>query len=295
MQYCSTALLALVTPLVIVAQSSGCQLEIASVKELKGTWQDTKYVHILVPNQTICDDSHLVRVRDEKATVDDFLVLKTRKGQDLPPYQCKRLLGCEAPLDLGDIAREASRQLKGASLLGSFLDWPSASALISTLSRDLLLEKGSNVLESAVVAAGAPVLAGVVFRPTAAAGKYFLELCDLTSADYCGNPRHQRREITLSVGDKALLPFPALSPGLHVISRLDQQNQFSHTGDVAYLLSIAPPERAGQPDLLGEAQDKFSIALRATEASEDPETSQMLLVQYIKSLAADVGSAIDKK
>src|ERR1022692_5236652 len=95
----------------LIGQTPGCKLEIAYVKDFKGTWNDEEYGHQLRTNQPICDDSRIVRVKNKKAKPDDFLLLTDRQARDLPPYQCKHLLGCEAPLDLSDLARETKRQL----------------------------------------------------------------------------------------------------------------------------------------------------------------------------------------
>src|SRR2546425_579142 len=106
----------------LAAQPPACKLEIASVRAFKGTWRDEKHKRVLIANLPICDDSRLVRVRDNQASGEDFLILKNRRGEDLPAYQCRYLLGCETPLDLSDIARESQRQLQGRSAVESFME-----------------------------------------------------------------------------------------------------------------------------------------------------------------------------
>jgi hypothetical protein len=106
-------LLASVTSLI---GQPGCKIEIAYVKDFKGSWKDEKYDHQLRINQSICEDSRITRIQDKNATPDDFLLLTDRRARELPRFQCKYLLGCEAPLDLSDIARETRRQLDQPSL-----------------------------------------------------------------------------------------------------------------------------------------------------------------------------------
>ena len=165
-----------------------CTLEIATVAGLKGTWSDRAAGPRAV-NSVICENNRLERVKDANASADDFISLRLRSdAAQVVTFTCKVLLGCERPLDLGPIAREARRRLKGNAVLESFTAWRSSRHRNgSTLSRTGTRLDDAVLVGAAVLESGQPLRTDIVFRPEAAPGAYHLDLCATVGSDReCG-------------------------------------------------------------------------------------------------------------
>src|ERR1035441_218241 len=119
------AFILIAAPLTLTAQ---CVLEVGIVQDLQGPWID-RSVNKRLSKDTrdiLCKSSRIERQAGPQVSVDDYLTVAFRGSKlKLLRFECKRLFGCEKPLDLGPLIREAERRLKGSS---SLPDDPSAQS-----------------------------------------------------------------------------------------------------------------------------------------------------------------------
>ncbi|MGA2717021.1 MAG: hypothetical protein ABSG41_28375 [Bryobacteraceae bacterium] len=256
-----------------------CSLEIGTIADLKGAWTDLAHNHGLTKNDVVCGDSKLQRVNDAKASATDFLSLASRSdSKQTITFECRGLLGCEKPLDLGAVVNEEQRRLKGSGFLESFVSWQSRNRTNHTLSRSVPPPR-TTVLRTAVIEAGKPIPVVEVFRAEAPAGKYQLDLCAQPTDKACRMTLPSKKEISWQPGTTGSLPFAAPPAGVYILYRLKDDAPELRTNDRVLVIAVDPL----RADRVAEARDKIAVAALSVSSSNAGQAAAF--EEYVRSVA----------
>jgi hypothetical protein len=265
-------------------EAAPCSLEIATVDAFKGTWVDRGST--LGQRSIVCRESVIERVTNPDSTPNDFIKLVSRSGQHTFIGECRFLLGCEKPLDLGPLVRDEQRKLRGASLLESILAL-FGSRSSSTLSRPYDPSKPAPtqrswwISDAALVVSRDPIRADVVFTSTTPAATYVLFLCPSPAGDVsCGSSAGAGLKFAWQKGGSANLPFTAPAPGVFLLYRARADDIARKNPHRALVLSVDRAYAAGNPELIAEARDKIALA-----AQSELARSGDAFERYIRYLA----------
>jgi len=282
-------LLVFATALVAVAPAANAQcktLEIATLADFKGTWEDPAYHRNLKKNDLICSDSRVKRLLNSSASAQDFVLLQLRDDKTQPTllWDCARHLGCETPVDLSLLVRVTERNLKGLTRLQSFGQWMEARRYKA----DSVITKGSaskdlGVLRTFVMVGGKPILAKNAFHSAAPRRAYYLDFCQDSSQDYCERKAPVATSVMWSGDGAAVLPFGNMSAGVHLLYRLENDDSHQRTSDHAIIIAVG---NSTGPDLLSEANDLIDMA--ALSATPSDPTSVVKFDDYVRSMAASL-------
>ena len=266
-----------------------CTVEIATVADFKGTWVD--HGATLVKHSLVCVESQIQRTKDARPAAGDFIKLAPRSGRQSITFECRLLLGCEKPLDLGPLIRDEQRKLRGASLLESFMA-AFTSRTTPTITRKTepggredsargMAPRTWHVSRAAVIVSGSPIRSDTVFGPETPAGTYDLYLCPSPASDEsCGSPPTRGRRVSWQPASPANLPFTAPAPGVFLLYRVSAEDVARRTPDRMLIVAVDRAGAAATPELIAEARDKLALA-----ALSDGARSGDAFERYVKLLA----------
>jgi hypothetical protein len=262
-----------------------CLLEIATVKELKGTWADVTRSHRLIRNDVICNDSKVQRINSPTATNDDLLKLLSREEPaQLITFECKRLLGCEKPLDLTALANEEKRRLKGVGFLESFAQWKDSHKNVSHILSRRAPPTDGLFLKTIVGQAGKPIPITALFRAEAPLGTYQLDLCQRPTDDACGKTLPIPKAFAWRPDSTDELFLPPLPLGVSIIYRLRNDDPEIRTSDRVLAVGVD----TARADRIAEANDKITVAGLSISINDPEQVAGF--EDYVRSLAEGLTS-----